>query len=310
MSFAAALAARLPARWQRGWGQRVRVRPTREGWWFLGILFGLAFASFNTGNNLLYLVLSLMLATLVVQNVLAEWNLRGVGVRRVLPEEVFADEAAFGAFELHNRRRLFTSLDLSVEELDGGEARAAVAVVSPGEVVRAPAPFTFARRGPGRLGRVRLSSDFPFGIFMRSRDFSLPAELIVYPSRRAGEVRRAATEPGQEHQDATRRGSGGGFFGVRAYAPGDPLRRIHGPTTARVGELMIVEYSAERAHSAVLRPGGDEVSLARACGEAVQLFYRGHRVGLELGELVIEPSAGSAHRRRVLTALALHRAKP
>lgn len=72
---------------------------------------------------------------------------------------------------------------------------------------------------------------------------------------------------------------------------------------------MIVEHTTERAQSAVLRPAGDERSLARACGEAVQLFYRGHQVGLELGDWVIEPSSGSTHRRRLLTALALYKAK-
>lgn len=293
-------------RWRRAWGQRVRVRPTREGWWFLGILVALAFASFNTGNNLLYVVLSLMLATLVVQNVLAEWNMRGVAVRRVLPDEVFANEPALGGLELHNRRRIFTSLDLTIEELDGGEAQAVIAVVGPGGRILAPAAYRFDRRGVGRPGRLRISSDFPFGLFMRSRDFNLPSQLTVYPSRRAGDVPGAGVGGGQEREDERRRGAAAGFFGVRVYRPGDPVRRIHAPTTARVGELMLVENAAERARSVTLRPEPDEGGLARACGEAVRLLNRGVLVGLELGDLRLPPSAGAGHRRRLLTALALH----
>ena len=42
------------------------LRPTRAGWAFFAITFGVGFAALNTGNNLLYLVLSLMLAFLVL----------------------------------------------------------------------------------------------------------------------------------------------------------------------------------------------------------------------------------------------------
>ena len=38
------------------------LRPTRAGWIFFLLTFGVGFAALNTGNNLLYLVLSLMLS--------------------------------------------------------------------------------------------------------------------------------------------------------------------------------------------------------------------------------------------------------
>ena len=39
------------------------------------------------------------------------------------------------------------------------------------------------------------------------------------------------------------RGDGDDFYGVREYAPGDELRRVHWRTTARTGTLAVAEYA-------------------------------------------------------------------
>ena len=71
-----------------------RLRPTRAGWSFFAITFGVGFAALNTGNNLLYLVLALMLSFLVLSGVLSESALRGIAVRRRLPRELYAGAAS------------------------------------------------------------------------------------------------------------------------------------------------------------------------------------------------------------------------
>ncbi|HEX9618723.1 MAG TPA: hypothetical protein VF989_01230, partial [Polyangiaceae bacterium] len=63
------------------------LRPTRAGWSFFALTFGVGFAALNTGNNLLYLVLSLMLSFLVLSGVLSESALRGIGLRRRIPSD-------------------------------------------------------------------------------------------------------------------------------------------------------------------------------------------------------------------------------
>src|SRR5439155_14259560 len=68
-----------------------RLSPTRAGWCFFALTFGIGFAALNTGNNLLYLVLSLMLAFLVLSGVLSESALRGVVLRRRLSRELYAE---------------------------------------------------------------------------------------------------------------------------------------------------------------------------------------------------------------------------
>ena len=92
------------------------LRPTRAGWCFFLITFGVGFAALNTGNNLLYLVLSLMLAFLVLSGVLSEAALRGVRVRRRLPRELFAGSAATLGLEIHNAQRRVASFAIVVAD--------------------------------------------------------------------------------------------------------------------------------------------------------------------------------------------------
>ena len=109
--------ARLPSELRARSRARIRPKPTRDGIWFLVILVGVLVAAVNTGNNLLYLALSSLLGVLVTSNLLAEWNLRGVRVRRVLPVEAFAGRPASGSFVVDNRRRLGGAAALVLEEV-------------------------------------------------------------------------------------------------------------------------------------------------------------------------------------------------
>lgn len=47
------------------------LRFTREGKYFVALTFGIGFAAINTGNNLLYLVLGMLLALIVGSGVLS-----------------------------------------------------------------------------------------------------------------------------------------------------------------------------------------------------------------------------------------------
>ena len=275
------------------------------------LLGGLTLAAFNTGNNLLYIVLSLLLSLLFIQNVLAEWNLRGLRVERHLPPEVFAYEGALGGLVLLNKREHLAAYGVAVDELDGGEARGLFGIVPAGESVEAVATWTFPERGYDTLGRLRLVSTFPFGLFRRSRELDLPAEVLVYPRRRHGPLARGRSGTGAEERPDSRSGGAGDYQGLRPYVPGDPVRQIHWPNSARAGQPLVVLRQRECAETVVVRIEGRRIEqeLALACGQVVRHFAWGHAVGLELPERRLEPRTGSAWRRRLLIALALHGAE-
>ena len=152
------------------------LRPTRAGWAFFAFTFGVGFAALNTGNNLLYLVLSLMLAFLVLSGVLSESALRGIRVRRRLPRELFAGIPARVGLEIENRQRRVPAFALVVEDRVRDAASGAlceagrvfVLRAGPGGCERRAYGFAAPARGLVFFEGFRVSTRFPFGLFSKS----------------------------------------------------------------------------------------------------------------------------------------------
>src|SRR3989442_3403181 len=110
--------------WWRPFRPRRTVWPPRGGWWVLLRVIGLGVAGINTGNNLLYLLVSLLLSLIVVSGVLSEQSMRGVHLEAEIPEEIYAGAPAlFGAL-VQNGKRWLTSYSVTLELLArGGPAR-------------------------------------------------------------------------------------------------------------------------------------------------------------------------------------------
>jgi uncharacterized protein (DUF58 family) len=103
------------------------------------------------------------------------------------------------------------------------------------------------RRGGFRLGPTRLVSGDPFGLFLTERTFPAEHSLVVLPM--IYEISSFVSPPGllpggqvirRKALDVTPHASG-----VREYVPGDPMKRIHWPTTARRGQLIVKEFEQD-----------------------------------------------------------------
>lgn len=287
----------------RAWNS---VRPTMAGVWFVLVLIGLLVGAVNTGNNLVYIVLATLLAVLIVNNLLAEWNLRGLAVRRVIPAEVYAGEAGDGSFILVNPKRFGAAWQVRVDEVGAAGATARFASVPAGEEREEGARWTFPRRGVEPLRQVRITSEFPFGLVRRWRELEIPAEVLVYPTPERGVVESGGVGLGEATSARATREGVAELAGMRPYEAGDPVKRIHWPTSARIGQPVVALRSTDASGEVVIHlEDGGEASIRRACGAVLLHTRRGDAVGLRVGEEVVTPRAGASHRRRLLTTLAL-----
>lgn len=308
---------RLPAFLRVRADRRNRFRPTAAGWVFLTLLAGVTLAALNTGNNLLYLLLSLLLTLLLANNLLGEWNLRNLRLRRQLPVEAFAHRSAAGFLELRNPRRILPAFSLRLRDAPGdphpgfesGTVRCTV--VPCGGGLRAPVQWRFLRRGWCHLHKIRISSTFPFGLLERWRWIRLGDALLVYPELRAGHRTADTHITGASFHDDRQRGGAGDFLGLREYRPGDPLRHVHWRTSARLGEPMVVERGHEVDDEVMVTleattdPSAWEHRIRRAAGQVEHHFHLGRAVGLTTPDTTLQPRRAEAHRRRMLTVLAL-----
>ncbi len=87
---------------------------TREGLVYSVFVLVIGVAALNTGNNLLFIVVSAMLAAIVVSGVASASVLRGLELDVSVPAHVFAGSTSLARLTLHNRRRRAPSFSVSV----------------------------------------------------------------------------------------------------------------------------------------------------------------------------------------------------
>jgi uncharacterized protein (DUF58 family) len=300
---------------------RRTIKPTRDGWWCLLVAVGLGVAAINTGNNLLYLLVSALLALVVVSGILSEQSMRGLDLTGVAPDEIYAGQPVLLGATIANRKRWFTSYSVTVELL----APAAHALESSSRVIYvrrieagrerlATWEETLPRRGPHRLTGVRITTRFPFGLFVKAGRPALTDEVVVFPAVRPvpDESLRRLGETGDA--SARRRGRANELYNLRGYRSGDDPRFIHWRSSAKAEALMVRELEADTSPNTRLvlvgrgRRGADalERGLSEAASLAVALVRAGAGVELAGPDCAVPLGHGRGHLRRVLTALALY----
>jgi uncharacterized protein (DUF58 family) len=144
-------------------------------------------------------------------------------------------------------------------------------------------PHTATRRGVFRTVRIQLRSSAPLGVFVRTRSIrvKLPAPILVAP--RPGVAQAVLQSIPDERVSGgsplLTRGTGDTVRAVRPYAPGDPARLVHWPTSARRGEIVVREHEPPPALGIALvvdlRGPTPEAAASRAAGIGVATLAAG-----------------------------------
>lgn len=272
---------------------------TREGKVLVAITLGVGVGAVNTGNNLLYLMLGMLLSLIIVSGILSEHTLRGLEVLRALPREVHAGRPFLTGISLHNRKQRIPSFSVQVEDVIDGRPlpkKCYFLKVPAGTVQHTSYRSELGRRGRYTYQGLRIGTRFPFAFFVKHRRFDAPAELLVLPR-----VHPVAALPleARERLGAARRprrGNGREFHGLRQWRPGDDARDVHWGRTAREARLVLREYEDEGRQriGVVLNPWvpadevGQEARLDGLVDLAASLLVhfadRGTDVSLDVGE--------------------------
>lgn len=241
----------------------------------LGLIAIVGFSAWNTGNNLLFLVLSFLVAAMVVGFLAGGLCLKKLDVKMRFPETIFAGEETSILVSIHNRKKLLSSYSV-VAEVRGKERDESIAAVDlrrllPGfiaerlakapvvrrtldyfaylprnQVTESKVPHIFPNRGRLLIKDFELSTKFPFAFFRHRRRLSArETELIVLPPIEplGSEIDDMPLEAGQ--LISQKRGSGQDLLSLRDYMPNDDLRRVDWKATARSRGLIVREFAAE-----------------------------------------------------------------
>lgn len=217
------------------------------------ILISVAIAwllALNTGRELAFNLAYLLTGVLLLSYVWARSAVRNVSLRRLTrSRRSQVGQYLEEQFEIINRGRL-PKLWLEVEDFSTllwHDASRVINSLGRGRTYRWQAKTLCTQRGRYRLGPILLHSGDPLGIFAVHQQIPTTSFLVVYPltleltsfepsisDLAGGEARHRRT-----YQMTTN------AAGVRDYAPGDSLNRIHWPTTARARRLMTKEFELD-----------------------------------------------------------------
>jgi uncharacterized protein (DUF58 family) len=293
---------RLPLTLER---RRLYILPTRAGWAFAGLLLLMLIAGLNYANSLALFLTFLLAAFALVVMQQCHRNLLGAEVAAAEAPAVFA--RTLGAVELTLRNPAPFARPRLEAQLPQGAIR--IADLAPHAKVRLRLPLAAPARGVVRVGRVRLASAHPCGLFRAWTWVHTPIEMLVYPHPHGSLPlpMQAARHPGQR----PRPGVGADeWAGLRPFRDGDSPRQVDWKAYAREAPLLVKEY-AQGANElrwfdfAQLGGKDTEARLAQLARWVVDAEAQGESYGLILPGVRLPPDRGPEHRHRCLAALAL-----
>jgi uncharacterized protein (DUF58 family) len=274
--------------------KRLRLSLTRLGLEYLAAMLLAGVFAVNSGNNLLYLIFSLMLGLFLVSGWTSRGAIRGLSLHSLEEGNIFARVRGGIRVRLldrtpHRSRGLELHLDLERSRTEpgfyaGGQARTSQ---DPVQVVLQVRP---EQRGWCRARSLEVRTRYPFGFLEKSWRFPLEQDVLVLPHPRSvavpkdlkGEKVRAIPAPGLSSPE-----------GARPFRTGDPPSRVHWKRTAQRGAPWVRTFEGEQPAGLRLhldlrpwQPGPEfEHELERLSGAILQARVHKQEVFLEVRDL-------------------------
>ena len=269
----------------------VRRRPAFDlsltGLIYAMLMMFMGLAAVNTQASLLFAVFGLMIGVLLVSVSISRVTLKRVRVVREMPEAGTVGQPLTITYHFENAKRFWPTISLTLSEMEGAEGftrqpQAYLLHAAARTEVAVPVVLVPKRRGVYTLGRVQVSTSFPFGFIKRAverapadpaaagatpapvgepagpgggrrrhrwwRDVAgLAADtLVVYPPVGRVDPRMLALCQPAETSGSTlrpRRGGSDELYGLKEYQAGESPRLIHWRRSARTGVLVTREMT-------------------------------------------------------------------
>ena len=281
------------------------MKLTRLGKIYLFFLILTFYAALGSGNNLLYLAYSMLLAAVAAAALLQAANLARLKVEFRFPDQIFAQSDFRVRLEIRNPLP-YPRYQL---RLSGGNREAFIARIGAGGCAEAVFRQRVERRGKIRLRNFYLESGFPWGIFRRR--LSLSAETLVLPQINDAPDMQLVKKSSQAGVLRPVRGVGEELYAIREYNEGDDTRLINWKITARTGKIIVNEYAQPFGGQIALDLRGigagpaAERQITSAAAACKFLLDGGVEVRLMTDDAETEFGRGPLHLEKILHILAL-----
>jgi uncharacterized protein (DUF58 family) len=265
--------------------------PTRRGWAALaaGVAFWIA-ARFM-GSDDLHMVAVGVIALPLLAALFVQWNRVRLTVHRHLSAvRVFPGTRVTVSLKVENHGAATVPFLLMEDALPpnlGRSARLVVTGVPPGGSQTVTYGLMARQRGRYTIGPLAIRITDPFGLAQVRVQTPARNDLIVYPAVENLEAWSLSMHGAGAGESTLRQlhRAAAEFYTMREYVTGDDLRRIHWPSVARTGQLMIRQDETTRRSIATVFLDNRNSALGNAGTPA---FERGVSVAATLGRLLIQ----------------------
>lgn len=285
---------------------RIYLLPTRRGWAVIGTLVLMLLASLNYALAL-GVAVTFLLAGLVAAAQLHNFrNLAGIEITPLAAGETFAGGSLAFTLALHAGSAARTGIVVS-----GADARAGGDIVA-GQALTVTLDVHTPARGRVALGRVTLTSSYPFGLWRGWAYVHFPLTGIVFPSAEIGAPPLPHAHGGADPL-AHGASDDADLAGLREFQRGDPPQRVAWKAVARGAGWYSKEFDGAGGGGPVtlawsgLPPAMPvEARLSRLTAWVLAAERAACPFALALPGTNLPARQGRDHRRMALTALALY----
>lgn len=284
--------------------KNVFILPSRTGWAFAGLLLAMLLTAINYQNSLIY-GLTFWLVSLGHGTIwLTFRNLSGLEMSAGKVEPCYAGESLQLPVNVSSAKHWSVAITVGYP----GETEQDF-TLSPGESLDVAIARQTRKRGRLPLRRIRIETEYPFGLFRAWSWVALDFDVVVYPKPEYTPVHLSVGD-GDELEGSTLALIGqDDISGIREYGRGDSLNQISWKHTARSGSPKSFEREQEQGVACQLDWGSltgldPEVRLSRLASWVDQAEALGWKYGLSIPGVEISAGTGNEHRHRCLTALA------
>ncbi len=283
-----------------------KIEILKAGYLYIILTILLGIAGVNTGNNLIYLIVSAMLSFMGLSGYLGKINLKKLDVDIIFPEEIFAKTDAPIIIKIKNKKRIFPSFLLRIFF---NEKSILIPFVDNKSTTEKHIILKFEKRGKHKIEKIEICSVFPFNFFKRCIYLYIEKEFLVYPFPKKCKYMESMDKYSKQKGDiyTQQKGISGDIIGIRDYIVGDSLKLIHWKATAKTGELKTKELSSNQYEPIIIdleKLNGDFETKISCATYLILKYYKMLRpFGLKFKNITFKPEYSLKQKVKILKFL-------
>jgi uncharacterized protein (DUF58 family) len=224
--------------------RRIFILPTKPGLFFGFIALLMLIASLNFNNNMGLMMTFLLMGLAQVALYRVFFNLRNLTIHSISAKPVFLGETAIYTISLNSKENKY-DICISNEHF-----QQQLLELPAEELTTIHAQKNTTRRGWQALGKIKVHTSYPFGLFFAWIWTNLDGKCLVYPTPESNPPPLPFHAQSEGNTQVIT--SGEEFHGLKPYQSGDSMRLIAWKRTAQTGELISRELQQNQGEKLLL----------------------------------------------------------